>query len=107
MARVRPAPRMIPKPSEEKGNFPDAIKKILMHTNNPIEPTRMKKLESLRMPCPFGCKINDITKKNKEDNNYVYHTLRTHPAYGICLFPNQSLIFCRTFEPAEQAAKLF
>src|SRR3989304_9928504 len=107
MARVRPAPRMIPKPSEEKGNFPDAIKKILMHTNNPIEPTRMKKLESLRMPCPFGCKINDVAKYNKKDNNYVYHTLRTHPDYGICLFPDKRFIFRGALVAAEQAAKLF
>src|SRR3972149_8816230 len=107
MARVSPAPRMIPKPSEEKGSFPDAMRKILMHTNNPIEPTRMKKLESLRMPCPSGGKINDVTKYNKEDDNYVYHTLGTHPAYGVCPFPDQSLIFSSAFEPAEQAAKLF
>ena len=76
-------------------------------SNNPIEPTRMKKLESLRTPCPSGCKINDVTKYNKEDDNYVYHALGAHPAYGICLFPDQRLIFCRTLESAEQATKLF
>src|SRR3990167_180601 len=98
MARVSPAPRMIPKPSEEKGNFPDAIKKMLTQANKPIVPTRMKKLESLRMLCPSGCKVDDVAKYDKKNNDYVYYALRTHSAYSICLFPDQRLIFCRTFE---------
>src|SRR5574341_550055 len=107
MARVSPAPRIIPNPSELKGSFPHAIKTILTQTNKPIEPTRTIKLESLRMPCPSGCKVDDVTKDDKENNNHMYHALGAHPTDGICLFLDQCLIFRSAFESAEQAVKLF
>ena len=54
MARVIPAPRMIPKPSEEKGSLPNAIKMMLTNTNNPTVPIRIKSL------CPYAFRTPDL-----------------------------------------------